>query len=247
MNRYFYDLHLHSCLSPCGDNDMTPNNIIGMGVLNGLDVMALTDHNTSKNCPAFFGAAKKNGIIPIAGMELTTAEDIHVVCLFPTLESAMEFDAYVETVRTKVPNKPGIFGDQLIMDEDDNIVGSDAYVLSFATSVTFDESFDLVKSYGGFAYPAHIDREANGVIAVLGDLPAAAGFSYAEFRDGANIAPYRQKYPVLKDMGTVISSDAHYLWNVNEKTHFFELDDEPYSSKKVTESLFRMFTVGGAG
>ena len=87
---------MHSCLSPCGDDDMTPNNIAGMGVLNGLNIMALTDHNTTKNCPAFFKAAKKQGIIPIAGMELTTAEDIHAVCLFPDLESALLFSAEIE-------------------------------------------------------------------------------------------------------------------------------------------------------
>lgn len=79
----FYDLHLHSCLSPCADNDMTPVNIAGMGMLNGLSVMALTDHNSCGNCPAFFEACRSYGITPVAGMELTTAEDIHVVCLFP--------------------------------------------------------------------------------------------------------------------------------------------------------------------
>ena len=68
MSRYYYDLHIHSCLSPCGDNDNTPNNIVGMGVLAGLQIMALTDHNTCRNCPAFFEAAKKQGIIPVPGM-----------------------------------------------------------------------------------------------------------------------------------------------------------------------------------
>ena len=82
MKDYYYDLHIHSCLSPCGDNDMTPNNIAGMGVVAKLDIMALTDHNTCLNCPAFFKAAENNGIVPVAGMELTTAEDIHLVCLF---------------------------------------------------------------------------------------------------------------------------------------------------------------------
>ena len=90
--RYYYDLHIHSCLSPCGDNDMTPDSIAGMGELNGLDIMALTDHNTLKNCPAFFKAAYRHGIIPVAGTELTTAEDIHAVCLFATLSGAMEFE-----------------------------------------------------------------------------------------------------------------------------------------------------------
>ena len=127
--RYYYDLHIHSCLSPCGDNDMTPDSIAGMGELNGLDIMALTDHNTLKNCPAFFKAAYRHGIIPVAGTELTTAEDIHAVCLFATLSGAMEFEGVLENRRIKIKNRPDIFGEQRITDENDNITGYDDYLL----------------------------------------------------------------------------------------------------------------------
>ena len=81
--KYYYDLHLHSCLSPCGDMDMTPNNITGMAKLLGLDIIALTDHNTCRNCEATIAAGKENGVVVVPGMELTTSEDIHAVCLFP--------------------------------------------------------------------------------------------------------------------------------------------------------------------
>ena len=103
MNRYYYDFHIHSCLSPCADNDMTPNNIAGVCALAGLQIAALTDHNSTKNCPAFFKAAKKQGISPIAGMELTTAEDIHVVCLFERLE-----DAITDVIRTMLQSHAGL-------------------------------------------------------------------------------------------------------------------------------------------
>ena len=96
MSLYYYDLHVHSCLSPCGDDDMTPGNIVGMSCLNGLQIVALTDHNSTKNCPAFYKIAKANGIIPVAGVEVTTSEDVHVVCLFRTLERAMEFGKHFE-------------------------------------------------------------------------------------------------------------------------------------------------------
>ena len=104
MKKYYYDLHIHSCLSPCGDDDSTPDSILGMGELNGLDLMALTDHHTCKNCPAFFEAAEKHGILPVAGMELTTAEDIHVVCLFPDLESALSFSEEIDKRRIEIKN-----------------------------------------------------------------------------------------------------------------------------------------------
>lgn len=238
MNRYYYDMHIHSCLSPCGDNDMTPNNIAMMGVLNGLNIMALTDHNSSKNCPAFVKAAKKQGIVPICGMELTTAEDIHIVCLFPTLEKAMAFDEYVDSRRIKIKNKPNIFGEQLIMDENDEVIGCEEYLLINATSITVEEIPGIVKDFGGICYPAHIDREANGIISALGVFPENSGFTLAEFADSENIGTYRSKYSEVADKKLIVSSDAHYLWNIKEKQEYFEIEDEPYSSALVTERLF---------
>ena len=93
MSAYRYDLHLHSCLSPCADDDMTPYNIAGMAMLLGLQLLALTDHNSAKNCPAFFSACREYGLVPVPGMELCTAEEIHLICLFPSLADAMAFDA----------------------------------------------------------------------------------------------------------------------------------------------------------
>lgn len=101
----FYDLHMHSCLSPCGDPDMTPNNIVGMSTLLGLNLIALTDHNTCQNCPAVEELGKANGICVLSGMELTTSEEIHVVCLFPTAEKALYFESFVSQHRMKIKNK----------------------------------------------------------------------------------------------------------------------------------------------
>ena len=125
MNRSYYDFHIHSCLSPCGDDDMTPNNIAGMASLAGLNIVALTDHNTAKNCPAFFEAAKRNGIIPIAGVELTTSEDIHIVCLFEYLDDALKFDNFLKDRRFKIPNRVDIFGEQMIMNGNDEVIGTE--------------------------------------------------------------------------------------------------------------------------
>ncbi len=236
MSRYYYDLHIHSCLSPCGDNDNTPNNLVGMGVLAGLHIMALTDHNTCQNCPAFFEAAKKQGIIPVAGMELTTAEDIHMVCLFPDLESAMRFDEEISRRLIRIPNRPAIFGDQLIMNGEDEVVGTLPDVLSNATDVSVDEADSLVEFYGGVCYPAHIDRQANGIIAVLGDLPPHEHYTCVELHDGEKEAEYRRKY-ALDNTLVVVGSDAHYLWDIRDKAAYLELDDEPYSSALVRQRL----------
>lgn len=240
MSRYTYDLHIHSCLSPCAENDMTPANIAGTATLAGIQIMALTDHNSVKNCPAFFKACKKYGVIPVPGMELTTAEDIHVVCLFDELEQALAFGEEVDSRRVKIPNRVEIFGDQRIMDEEDNIIGTDEFILPNATEITVEEAPAIVEKYRGACYPAHIDRQANGIIATLGTFPDYPPFKCAELHDKEKIAPHLEKYPILRDKRIVISSDAHYLWDIRDADATFEIEDEPYSSAAVRKRLIQM-------
>lgn len=241
MSRYYYDLHIHSCLSPCAEDDMTPANIAGMAALKGLTLLALTDHNSCRNCPAFFEACKAFGIVPVPGMELTTAEDIHLVVLFPTLEKAMAFDREVHGHIIPVKNRPEIFGNQHIVDCDDNILDREELLLINATDLDVDSAMDLVRRHGGALYPAHIDRPSNGMIAILGTVPAEYGFSCVEFND------YEQREKILSDHGltdcnTLCSSDAHDLGRINEAEHFIDLEDEPYSSALVRQRLIEFLT-----
>lgn len=239
MSRYYCDLHIHSCLSPCGDDDMTPGNIVGMAVLNGLNIVALTDHNSTKNCPAFFKIAKDFGIIPIAGVELTTAEDVHVVCLFRSLESAMEFGEFIESKRFLIKNNAEIFGKQSITDENDEIIGEEPYLLINAVNLSLDEAFKEVKARGGVCYPAHIDRGSNGIISMLGDFPPEPYFTAFELNDIASLGESLEKFPILSERGLVhvASSDAHYLPDISEKGFAIDIDDEPYSSELVRNRL----------
>ena len=239
MMKYTYDLHNHSCLSPCADNDNTPNNIAGMAYLSGIKIVALTDHNTAKNCPAFFEAAAKYGIIPVAGLELTTSEDIHVVCLFEKLESAMRFDEYLATRRVLIKNRTDIFGEQLILNGEDEVIGEDEYLLPNATTVSLDEAPELVRSFGGVCYPAHIDRDANGIIAILGTLPPTPSFCCVEIRSPEKIDEYTEKYG-LSDKVIVVSSDSHYLTDINETNYFFELNADPDVPDEVRRELFKL-------
>ncbi len=123
--KYYYDLHLHSCLSPCGSEDMTPANLAAMCALAGLDIVALTDHNTCGNCAAFCRAAEERGLLALAGMELCTREEIHVVCLFPTPYHGEEFEAYVSRRLPPLSNHPAVFGHQIYMDAGDLVLGED--------------------------------------------------------------------------------------------------------------------------
>lgn len=236
MIPYYYDLHIHSCLSPCGDNDCTPHNLAGMGVLAGLQIMALTDHNTCRNCPAFFEAAEELGLIPVAGMELTTAEDIHMVCLFPSLTSAMAFDQAVARRRIPIPNRPDIFGDQFVMDATDKVIDSEPNLLSNATTLPVEEAIALADRYGGIAYPAHIDRQANGMVAVLGALPPEPPFPCVELHNGEAEEDMRRTQPLDNSL-VVVGSDAHYLWDIRDKDRTIQLDASPDDPDMVRRAL----------
>ncbi len=241
MNRYYYDFHIHSCLSPCADNDMTPCNIAGVCALAGLHIAALTDHNSTRNCPAFFEAAKRQGIIPVAGMELTTAEDIHIVCLFEALDDAMAFGEAVEAYRIRIPNRIDIFGDQILMSAEDEPVGIEEDLLPNATTLSLEEVPALVEKHRGICFPAHIDREANGIVATLGTFPESPYFPCAELHDGERVSEYRERYPILGNRLILCGSDAHYLWDIRDACAYFDLDDEPYSGDRVRHELFRHF------
>ncbi len=215
-----YDLHIHSCLSPCGDEDMTPSNIVGMAVVKGLDVIALTDHNSCKNCPAAIELANAYGITLICGMELTTEEEVHVVCLFPSLEKALLWDAFVFSRLVKIPNDPDIFGRQCVLDSEDNIISEEPFLLINATSISFGEVFELVKEYDGVAFPAHIEKNANSLFSNLGFIPPDSTFKCVELKNIDRFTALCEGNEYLKGCKAISNSDAHYLQDISEPVNF---------------------------
>lgn len=239
MAKFYYDLHMHSCLSPCADDDMTPTAAAGMAALNGLSIAALTDHNSCGNLPAFFAACRAYGVVPIAGMELETAEAVHVVCLFPELSDAMAFWQVVrEEYMMPFKNDAAVFGGQFFMNEEDEVIGTEEILLITFTTLSLDDGVRLVREYGGFAFPAHIDRPSNGIIEILGDIPPEPGFTFAEFNDSKNVAAYREKYTSVASLGILVNSDAHRLTDVNEAENCMELDADPSDEAAVRDAFF---------
>ncbi len=225
MEKLYYDLHLHSCLSPCGDELMTPGNIVGLALINKLDIIALTDHNSCKNCPAFMSFADKYGILAIPGMELTTSEEVHVICLFPTLEKALAFDKYVYSSLLPLNNKEDIFGSQVICDLEDNPSSKEELLLINATSISFDEVFDVVNSYGGVAFPAHIDKSSNSVISNLGFISPDSKFSTYELADLSNKEALEKSNPFLSNCLLLKNSDAHTIADISERDNYLEVEE----------------------
>ncbi len=222
MKDYAFDLHMHSCLSPCGGEDNTPANLAAMCALAGLEIVALTDHNTVGNCAAFCDAAERNGLLALPGMELTTREEAHVVCLFETLAGAEAFGAYVRAHLPAVPNDPALFGPQVLMDAGDTVLGEETAFLAGATDIGIYEAAGLAAQYGGLAYPAHIDRPSFSLLSNLGLWDDNMGFPLAEV--SKNCPPDLFDRPDLRGVRHITACDAHYLDQIPDAHQYMELE-----------------------
>jgi PHP family Zn ribbon phosphoesterase len=223
--KYAVDLHIHSALSPCADKDMTPNNIVNMAVLKGLDAIAVTDHNSAANLESISKCAKKKGLVFIPGMEVETSEEIHIVCLMPDPESMSMLHDAVQQALPRIDNRPDIFGRQLILDENDNQVGEEPRMLLTAANLTTDEVFRLVKELNGVAVPAHVDRSSYSILSNLGLVPEELDIRYLEISRDCDSAGFRLTHPELDRYHLVRSSDAHYLGDILERENMLELDE----------------------
>lgn len=228
--KVYYDLHIHTALSPCGDADMTPNNIVNMAILKGLDVIAVTDHNSCGNVRAVTAAAGER-LLVVPGMEVETAEEIHVVCYFPTVEAVEQMGKIVAAHQLPVKNKPEIFGQQLYLDAEDRICGEEEILLVNATTLDIYTLVKEVKNCGGVAVPAHIDRDSFSVLANLGTVPEDLGVSALEITQ-KNVARLRENY---MEYVILTNSDAHYLWDIAEAEHYLDISDK--NTQKILDII----------
>lgn len=211
MREYKYDLHVHSCLSPCGDNDMTPNNIVNMALISGCEILAITDHNSCKNAGAVMRAARDTELLVIPGMELCVMEEAHIVCLFESLEMALEFDRLIYDKLPDIENRAEVFGEQLVCDHEDNVTGVEEKLLITAADISANDVVELVRSFGGAAFPAHLDRSSYSLMAALGAVPPEAGFKTAELTAACQRDSYMLSHSELREMLILTNSDSHYL------------------------------------
>ena len=234
--RIAYDFHIHTALSPCGDGDMTPNNIVNMAILKGLDVIAITDHNTCGNAEACMKCAEGGGLLVLPGMEVETSEDCHIVCIFPNIASAREMEEKVRDALPKIKNRTDIFGEQVFFDENDEVLGHEENMLVTATSLSTKKVADLARSFGGVAIPAHIDKSSYSVISNLGFIDDEWGFTTVEIKDLSK-AEQLQETKGIGKYRIIHSSDAHYLWDISEREHF--LDVESLTPEGIINTLLR--------
>ena len=218
------DFHNHSCLSPCGSLDLSPRVLADLAALRGVNVLALTDHNSSLNCPAFAKVCPPRGILPIFGLEATTQEEIHILCLFASLEASLDFGKYAYSILMPFPNNPDITGDQVFVDEDDNIQGEVEYYLVNPLSLTVDSIGAKVTEYGGIVIPAHVDRFAFSMTSQLGAVTPGPWAALECTRLPPLLWSPLENGRALDTLGypLITSSDAHFPEHVARRP--FELD-----------------------
>ena len=220
MATLFCDLHIHSCLSPCGDDDMTPANICGMAAVKGLQMIAITDHNAAGNLPTAQRICDAYGLLLIPGMEITTSEEVHLLGYFPDVPAAVAFGDFLREHLPKKKNKPSLFGNQRVMDEDDRQIREEEALLIGATDLPLKRLTELVREAGGVPVPAHINRGSNGLLINLGFVPEDLNLTAVEVWRGLPCAHTPQEGRVV-----LHSSDAHYLGDILEAEVSIELPE----------------------
>lgn len=219
-----YDFHIHSALSPCGDMDMTPNNIVNMAKLLGLDAVAVTDHNSIGNAVSAMKVGERVGQCVIPGMEVETAEAVHVLTLYPSIDRAKPVADAVYSALPDIKNKPELFGKQAFMDEYDNIVGYEDRLLLSSTTITLGELLYIVKDVGGLFIPAHVDRHSYSILTNLGFIPEDLNVDIIEMsKNVADIDEYLNNRPDLRGIRILRNSDAHYLEDISEPVNFLNI------------------------
>ncbi len=213
-----YDLHIHSCLSPCAEDDMTPANIAGFAKLNGINLIAVADHNSALNLPATARACAAYGLRLLPGIEVNTSEEIHLLCYFPSVEAALEMGRRIFETLPMLPYDKAIWGRQLVMDEDDAVIGEETDKLfSMASGLDLYEAKALCEALGGIAVPAHVDRDSSSLLSVLGfappDLPFAA---YEVQRPEHSLTALVEAGRLPAGREILTSSDAHNLAAIAE-------------------------------
>lgn len=222
--KYYYDLHIHSDLSPCAESEMTPNNIVNMAILKNLDIIAVTDHNSACNLKAIEKIALAKKILLIPAIEVESKEGVHLLCYFHTVEIAIEFSKIIYNSLPEIKvNK--IFGEQNIIDSNDEIVGNVDKLLISSSMYSINEIFERVNLYKGIMICAHIFRKSNGVLSSLGFLPNDMSIKTLEINTENKLKKeYENKY------NCICNSDAHRLIDIHESIYSMDLESKTIES-----------------
>jgi len=205
------DLHVHTALSPCAEPEMTPGNIIGLSLEYGVDIVAITDHNSGENVRAVSGFAEGTGVTVWPGMEVQTREEVHLVVLAADIDGLEGWQRFVYDHLPDRLNRPDVFGEQQLFDKEGRVTGVVPRLLLTSVGLSVDEVRLEATRRGLLCYPAHIDRPICSYISNLGFAPPAGDFDLIEVSSKAKVEEVVRKFPLLEGRSILVSSDAHRL------------------------------------
>lgn len=224
MRVFTADLHLHSVLSPCGDLEMSPAAVLARAREVGLDLIALTDHNMVENGTALQALAEGSGISLLYGMEMETAEEVHVLCLFDGLTEALALQETVYAHLPAIPNDPERFGYQVVVDAEENVLRFEERLLVNATDIPLADAVSLVERRGGLAIPSHVDRPVHSLVSQLGFPPADLPLAAVELSRFAGPAFLEENDSWIERVPIVRFSDAHFLGEIGKQRTLFRME-----------------------
>ncbi len=222
MKKFRADLHTHTVLSPCGDLEMSPVNIVQKASERAIDILGITDHNSTLHAPLIKELASREGIMVLMGAEVTTKEEVHCLCFFENEELLAQFQEYLNKHLPNIPNDTDRFGYQVVVNEDEEIIDQVDCLLISGLNQGIEEIERKVHSLNGLFIPAHINKTVNSVISQLGFLPADLKVDALEISQHTTKEEFVKKNKYLKNYNFIQSSDAHYIDNIgNIWTNFY--------------------------
>ena len=231
MKPYRADLHIHTVLSPCGSLEMSPEQIVEAAIAKGLDIIAITDHNSTRQCKAVIEVGEERGLKVIGGAEITTREEVHCVTLFEDIESLSVFQEYLDDFLPNIPNDPDSFGHQVWVNRDEEIEGIEPRLLLSGLEQSIEDVERKVHSLNGIFIPAHVDRPMFGLFSQLGFIPDTLACDALEVT--ANVTPGFFKSTRIRDNYPVISnSDAHYLNQIGSNFTTYMMESPTFAELK---------------
>lgn len=233
VNIYKADLHTHTLFSPCGDLEMTPDNIIALALEKGIDVIAITDHNATRHCRLAEHYSHNRDIFVLFGAEITTKEEAHCLAYVPDYDSLDKLQAYLDEHLPNIPNNPDVFGDQVQIDEEYNIVYEEPRLLTSAIDQSVNQIADFVHSIGGLFVPAHIDKSTTSLISQLGFIPFDLDYDAVELSKHGNKDELLKTHKYLKNKSFTRSSDAHLPDVVGTAPCYLELETRSFEEFRM--------------
>ncbi len=233
MRTFRTDLHIHTLLSPCGDLEMSPANIISLACQRGLDIIGITDHNTTKQCELIWKLAQKTNLTVIPGCEMTSREEVHCLGLFEDFDALRVFQDYLDQHLTIIPHNSVLLGYQVLIDEDENILEELENYLGASLDVSIEEIEQKVHELSGIFIPAHIDRPRNSLFSQLGFFPPELKVDALQISKLSEEGTIREKYKISSDITIVKFSDTHFPADLGKTYTLFEMESPTFSEIKM--------------